>query len=87
VITVTARADVVSDSSGDCTDDCGAATARCDLGALPEGTYELRYGDLSRVFEVPSTTSARCAGSSFGRRCCDDASDCGGNVCENSFCQ
>jgi len=86
VISVTARADVVSDS-GDCTDDCGSATARCDLGALPEGTYELRYGEASVLFEVPSTTSARCAGSTFGRRCCDDASDCGGGACEDNFCR
>lgn len=87
VITVTARADVVSDTSGGCTDDCGSANARCDLGVLPEGTYELRYGEESVQFEVPSTTSARCAGATFGRRCCDDASDCGGGACEDNFCR
>lgn len=87
VITVTARADVVSDTSGGCTDDCGSANARCDLGVLPEGTYELRYGEESVQLEVPSTTSARCAGATFGRRCCDDASDCGGGACEDNFCR
>lgn len=87
VITVTARADVVSDNSGGCTDDCGSANARCDLGALPDGTYELHYGDASVLFEVPSTTSARCAGTSFGRRCCDDADDCGGSACADNVCR
>jgi hypothetical protein len=87
VISVTARADVVSDNSGGCTDDCGSASARCDLGALPEGTYELRYGEASALVEVPSMTSARCAGSTFGRRCCDDASDCGGEACQDNFCR
>ena len=87
VITVRARADVVSDDSGLCTQDCRAASARCELGALADGSYELRYGETTMMFEVPSTTSARCAGSSFGRRCCDDASDCAGGVCENNFCR
>lgn len=87
VITVTARADVISDDSGGCTDDCGMASARCDLGDLPDGSYELRYGEESVRFEVPSNTSVRCAGSSFGRRCCDDASDCGGAACDDNFCR
>ena len=57
VITVTATAAV--ESEGDtCTDDCGSVTTSCTLGKLPEGSYELRYGDAKIEFDVPSTTSA-----------------------------
>ena len=87
VITVEARADVESDSSGSCTDDCGSVSASCALGTLPEGSYELRYGDATLAFDIPSTTSLRCAGNAFGRACCDDASDCGSGKCEENNCR
>lgn len=86
VITVTARADVESEVGGSCTDDCGSVNASCTLGELPEGSYELRYGDATLTFDVPSTTSVRCAGRGFGPRCCDDASDCGAGICQENRC-
>ena len=88
VITVKARAIVLS-SGNECTDDCGFATTSCELGPLPEGSYELRYGDSSITFDVPSTTAHRCAGSALHGSCCDTSADCAGGVCnpESNTCQ
>jgi hypothetical protein len=86
VITVRARAAVATES-GACTDDCGSVTTSCALGALPEGSYELRYGQARLAFDVPSTTSLRCAGRAFGPSCCDDENDCDGGSCEQNSCR
>lgn len=87
IITVEAEA-VIETKGNECTDDCGAVTASCKLEALPEGTYELRYGDETTTLTVPSTTAAACTGSGLAGRCCDTSADCdGGGACQNQRCQ
>lgn len=84
---ITIEAEAVIESQGDeCTDDCGSVTASCALEALPEGTYELRYGDDTATLTVPSTTAAACAGTGQAGRCCDTNADCGGATCQNRRC-
>lgn len=86
--TITVEAEAVIESEGtECTDDCGFVTASCELEALPEGTYELRYGDETTTLTVPSTTAAGCAGRGLGGHCCDSSADCGGSACQNHRCQ
>jgi hypothetical protein len=86
IITVEAEA-VIETQGNECTDDCGFVTASCELEALPEGTYELRYGDETTTLTVPSTTAAACTGRSLAGRCCDTSADCGGGACQNQRCQ
>jgi hypothetical protein len=85
VITVEAET-VIETKGNECTDDCGSVTASCELEALPEGTYEVRYGDDTVSLTVPSTTAAACAGAALFGRCCDTSADCDGRVCQSNRC-
>jgi hypothetical protein len=94
-ITVSAEATGVPDGTGS-SENCAANSLEtvCNLEPLPAGTYELRYGNLSFAFDIPSTTAEVCAAGSDpginGRRppqCCDTDEDCGGNLCEQSSCE
>jgi len=47
-----------SPSAEGCTADCGFLRARCQLGALPAGTYTVRYGGQALTLTVPSQLAA-----------------------------
>jgi hypothetical protein len=47
------RWDEVTGGSVACTDDCGTAVTRCELEALPEGTYTVSFGSQTLTLDVP----------------------------------
>lgn len=45
-----------------CTTDCGRPGPTCTSEPLADGTYTLRYANMTTIFEVPSTGAPPCLG-------------------------
>jgi len=61
----------VMETSGVCTDDCGALTAECNLSTLSAGEYSIRYGDSVGTLQVPTTRTV-LFDTGFGSSFCQD---------------
>jgi hypothetical protein len=58
-IDVEAEGSAITEWSGEppsCPQICVPILASCELPALPDGTYQLRYGDRSATVEIPVTS-------------------------------
>lgn len=78
VVTVKAQGSY-SHRGDECSEDCMTLNARCEVGPLPAGDYELTYAGKTLALTLPSARANVCTGSGFG--CCDGDADCAEGTC------